>query len=148
MVEENSFFKGWLVGRRLRGRRGNPQGYGAAAAADGAVYDKVSFLSGLAAGLASRGAPLWAFTGEKIRADHEYALPVGSGIPADVEAEAKTEYALPVGPGIAGTIEVSAVAEYALPVGPAIEVEDVYIGASADYALPVGEPVETEVGEG
>ncbi len=102
MVEENSFFKGWLVGRQLRGRRGNPQGYGAAAAADGAVYDKVSFLSGLAAGLASRGAPLWAFTGEKIRADAEYLLPLGEGIPVTlgVVDTGNAEYLLPLGEGI------------------------------------------------
>lgn len=57
-MDANVFLKGWTVGARLRGRSAAP-GAGETGGGSGR-YDKTSFLAGLAAGFASRGAPPWA----------------------------------------------------------------------------------------
>ena len=57
-MNQNSFFKGWVAGSRLRTHSAGP---GEAGTGGGSgEYDKASFLAGLSAGFACVGAPLWA----------------------------------------------------------------------------------------
>ncbi len=124
-MDANVFLKGWTVGTRLRGRGAAP-GVGGTGGGSGR-YDKASFLAGLAAGFASRGAPPWAYTGEKIIADAEYLLPLGAGLPVelgDVDTGA-AEYLMPLGAGQPAELGGADAgnAEYLLPLGAGESVE-------------------------
>ena len=150
-MDANVFLKGWTVGTRLRGRGAAP-GVGGTGGGSGR-YDKASFLAGLAAGFASRGAPPWAYTGEKIIADAEYLLPLGAGIPVTLGAVdvGNAEYLLPLGAGVPvelGGVDTGA-AEYLMPLGAGQPAE---LGGAdagnAEYLLPLGAGESVEYEEG
>ena len=101
-MDANTFLKGWMTGARLRARNAVPAESAAGTSTGNSTYDKASFLSGLAAGMACRGAPMWVSSNYKVIADAEYLLPLGAGIPVsvgDVDV-GSAEYLLPLGAGI------------------------------------------------
>lgn len=127
---ESVFFKGWTVGSRLRGHSAAAEAAGAGGG--GGEYDRASFLAGLAAGFASRGAPPWGYTREHIVADAEYLLPIGPALEAGELVRlgrdfGGAEYLLPIGPAAVcpGAVERLGYdygrAEELLAIGPAIE---------------------------
>lgn len=150
-MDANVFLKGWTVGARLRGRSAAP-GAGGTGGGSGR-YDKASFLAGLAAGFASRGAPPWAYTGERIVADTEYLLPLGAGIPVTLDAVdvGSAEYLLPLGAGLPvelGDVDTGT-AEYLMHLGAGTLAQlGLTDAGSAEYLLPLGagEIVEFEEG--
>ena len=140
-MNHNVFLQGWIVGSRLRAHKS----YSVAAGAGGGSgkYDKASFLAGMAAGFACRGAPMWGLERPYIIADHEYLLPLGAGIPVALDAVdiGKVEYLLPLGAGLPvemGDVETGR-GEYLLPLGAGIPATINGVDAgNAECLLPLG----------